>query len=225
MLGYLHCDLRPCNILIDEYGILKISDFKLTKKIPKAVLGSAPMSSRGTPLYMAPELFSAEGVHSYASDFWSLGCLIFELRMGGQPFSCRWWQDEDTDGGGAGDGRVPDIVDNIRTKELTHILQQMVVQHQLQQQTRGSGSGSRGGSSGGRHSSSSQHTPSKGKNDASREEGVSYVPSMSRELFDVLAWLLEKVPHHRCDWCVYVIAVWSCVVLNIGIVDCGLLAS
>mmetsp|Transcript_26281 Transcript_26281/g.44331 ORF Transcript_26281/g.44331 Transcript_26281/m.44331 type:complete len:1505 (+) Transcript_26281:148-4662(+) len=84
--GLLHCDLRPNNILIDEYGILKISDFKYTRKIPKSPLHNQPMSSRGTPRHMAPELFSSEGVHSFASDFWSLGCVIYELRCGHHPF-------------------------------------------------------------------------------------------------------------------------------------------
>lgn len=86
-MGLLHCDLRPSNILIDEYGILKISDFKYTRKIPKSSLHNQPMSSRGTPMHMAPELYSSEGVHSFASDFWSLGCVIFELRCGRHPFS------------------------------------------------------------------------------------------------------------------------------------------
>lgn len=87
--GLLHCDLRPENILIDEYGVLKISDFKYTRKIPKAALHSQPLSSRGTPRHMAPELFSAEAVHSFASDFWSLGCVVYELRCGRHPFSSR----------------------------------------------------------------------------------------------------------------------------------------
>jgi serine/threonine protein kinase len=33
--GLIHCDIRPKNILIDEFGILKLSDFKFAKKIPK----------------------------------------------------------------------------------------------------------------------------------------------------------------------------------------------
>ena len=195
MLGYVHCDLRPCNILIDEYGILKIADFKLTKKIPKSPLGSTPLSSRGTPLYMAPELFSAEGTHSFASDFWSLGCVMFELRMGGRPFSCRWWRGEE---GGEAEGRMAEVVDNIRSKELSAIIQQMILQKNGKwSETGASGSGtsstlltkgSRGGSSG--SSTTREETAGSGN----------YVPSMSRDLFDLVSWMLEKVPHHRCDW-------------------------
>ena len=69
----LHCDIRPCNFLVDEYGILKLSDFKNVRKIPKEPLGETPMGSRGTPDYMSPELFTEEGMHSYQSDFWAIG--------------------------------------------------------------------------------------------------------------------------------------------------------
>jgi len=36
---------------------------------------------------MAPELFQDNGVHSFYSDFWSLGCVLFELVTGKPPFS------------------------------------------------------------------------------------------------------------------------------------------
>jgi serine/threonine-protein kinase ULK4 len=35
---------------------------------------------------MAPELFSDNGTHTYFSDFWSLGCVMFELATGKPPF-------------------------------------------------------------------------------------------------------------------------------------------
>mgnify|MGYP003975649745 CR=1 FL=1 len=67
-LGMLHCDLRPCNFLVDEYGILKMSDFKCTRKLPQAPVGDIPLEARGAVEYLAPELLSASGVHSFASD-------------------------------------------------------------------------------------------------------------------------------------------------------------
>jgi serine/threonine-protein kinase ULK4 len=44
---------------------------------------------RGTPCYMAPELFREGGVHSYASDFWALGCVLYECYTGRPPFVAR----------------------------------------------------------------------------------------------------------------------------------------
>lgn len=35
---------------------------------------------------MAPELFQDNGVYSYQSDFWSLGCILIELATGKPPF-------------------------------------------------------------------------------------------------------------------------------------------
>jgi len=35
---------------------------------------------------MAPELFQDEGVYSYQSDFWSMGCIMMEMATGKPPF-------------------------------------------------------------------------------------------------------------------------------------------
>ena len=42
---------------------------------------------------MAPELFSDEGVLSFASDFWSLGVVMYELATGEQLFKNQWLRD------------------------------------------------------------------------------------------------------------------------------------
>jgi serine/threonine-protein kinase ULK4 len=41
---------------------------------------------KGTPCYMAPELFEYGSVYSFASDLWALGCILFELAQGNPPF-------------------------------------------------------------------------------------------------------------------------------------------
>lgn len=43
-------------------------------------------AKRGTPCYMAPELFSEGATHSTASDLWSLGCVLYECATGSPPF-------------------------------------------------------------------------------------------------------------------------------------------
>lgn len=44
-------------------------------------------AKRGTPCYMAPELFQEGATHSTASDLWALGCLLYECATGQPPFA------------------------------------------------------------------------------------------------------------------------------------------
>lgn len=106
-IGIIHGDIRPQNFLIDEYGILKLADFKFSLKIPRDPLKDKTITDRGIPLYMAPELFTSEGVHSFQSDFWSLGCTLYELRRGFAPFGTLFMSTEK-------------VMENIRTIEPVH---------------------------------------------------------------------------------------------------------
>lgn len=64
-LAYLHensviySDLKPANVLVNEYGVLKLCDFGLSKKIEDLIKpDSDPTKPKaGTPYYMAPELY------------------------------------------------------------------------------------------------------------------------------------------------------------------------
>lgn len=87
--GIIYCDLKPSNILLDENGQTKLCDFGLARKlsdISKTPSSLLPQAKRGTPFYMAPELFQDGGVHSYASDLWALGCVLYECYTGRPPF-------------------------------------------------------------------------------------------------------------------------------------------
>ncbi|XP_038723665.1 serine/threonine-protein kinase RUNKEL-like [Tripterygium wilfordii] len=87
--GIIYCDLKPSNILLDENGHVKLCDFGLARKlsdISKTPSSMLPQAKRGTPCYMAPELFEDGGVHSYASDLWALGCVLYECYTGRPPF-------------------------------------------------------------------------------------------------------------------------------------------
>ncbi|XP_074325075.1 PR5-like receptor kinase [Apium graveolens] len=76
----LHFDIKPHNILLDEEFCPKISDFGLAK----LCLGKESIISmqhmRGTPGYIAPEVFSRNfGGVSHKSDVYSYGMMILEM--------------------------------------------------------------------------------------------------------------------------------------------------
>lgn len=78
--GVLHRDLKPANVMIDDKGVVHLSDFGLA-----AISGNVQTREirAGTPRYMAPEQLAGDAV-TEKSDIYALGLVLYEL-FTGQP--------------------------------------------------------------------------------------------------------------------------------------------
>ena len=79
----LYRDLKPENIMIDSNGHIKLTDFGLSKMVKKQK--QKVFTICGTPQYLAPEILSDDG-YDNSVDWWSLGCVMYEMLIGKAPF-------------------------------------------------------------------------------------------------------------------------------------------
>jgi serine/threonine protein kinase len=83
-LGYVHCDVKPGNILIEHTGRILVSDFGIARLSKSA---TSTMIGIGTPAYMAPEQIRGKDP-TVQTDIYSLGIVLFEMLTGGErPFT------------------------------------------------------------------------------------------------------------------------------------------
>ncbi|XVE59711.1 hypothetical protein DITRI_Ditri05aG0068100 [Diplodiscus trichospermus] len=87
----IHYDLKPGNVLFDELGVAKVTDFGLSKIVEDDV-GSRGMEltsqGAGTYWYLPPECFELSRTPLISSkvDVWSAGVLFYQMLFGRRPF-------------------------------------------------------------------------------------------------------------------------------------------
>ncbi len=86
--GVLHCDLKPENVFIGEYGEVVLVDWGLAQVLgPDGRRQARALMRAGTPEYMAPEQITRSGQDlDVRSDIWSLGVVLYELLTLTLPF-------------------------------------------------------------------------------------------------------------------------------------------
>jgi serine/threonine protein kinase len=89
--GYVHCDVKPANILLDGQGHAALSDFGIVRwqQAEQPEVDSAKRSGAetlmGTPDYVSPEQALGESLDG-RSDIYSLGATLYALLTGAPPF-------------------------------------------------------------------------------------------------------------------------------------------
>ena len=82
--GLIHRDIKPGNILISHDGEVKVTDFGIARAVNAETI-TETAAVFGTAAYVSPEQAQGDTVDR-RTDVYSLGCVLYELLAGQQPF-------------------------------------------------------------------------------------------------------------------------------------------
>ena len=85
--GVIHRDVKPGNVIADQFKIAKLTDFGLARHIDQSesMAMTRQQAVLGTPLYMAPEQQSESRSVDERADIYSIGVTLYEMLTGKLP--------------------------------------------------------------------------------------------------------------------------------------------
>lgn len=138
----IHRDIKGANILVDNKGTVKISDFGISKRVEASSLlhpqppfkrGGPRVSLQGSVFWMAPEVVR-QTAYTKKADIWSLGCLIVEMFTGSHPHpNCTQLQAIFKIGGSGGatsENARPDLPDQASEEAKEFLRKTFEIEHE-----------------------------------------------------------------------------------------------